>query len=211
MPIAEIINEIDAYLSRLRQARELLLDRITEAPQKRVHRRKRKIIIRQVAPVFSSRRRTEENKLRSNHPVAHLRKVRKQVDTNAQVPRAVAYDASHSEQPAIAEPERMIQQSVPITRLPARRRSGPIRPVRHRTATPALGTKPGAIKPAIALAGPIDTKIVVVPAEQVQRQREQAAHSAVLPARSPSSGLSGRRAFEALFRDETDPSKASGQ
>jgi hypothetical protein len=43
MPTTEIINEIDAYLSRLRQARELLLDQRTEAAPKRVPRRKRKV------------------------------------------------------------------------------------------------------------------------------------------------------------------------
>jgi hypothetical protein len=196
MPVAEIINEIDAYLSRLRQARELLLDRMTEGPQKRVRRRKRKVLVTQVAPVFSSRRRNVEDKPQSNHPVAHLNKVRKQVDPSAQVPMAVAYDASHSEQPAIPEPELMILQSVPITRLPARRRISPVRSVRDRTATPA-----------IALAGPVDTKIVVVSAEQVRRQREQAAHPVVLRPRRPASGLTGRSAFEALFKDESDPFK----
>ena len=210
MPIAEIIKEIDAYLSRLRQVRELLLDGRTEAPQKRVLRRNRKVIVRQANPAISSKRRTDKNKSRSNHPVVHLKKVRKQVDTSAQVPRAVAYDASHSEQPAIAEPELMIQQSVPITRLPARRRISPIRSVRHQTATPALGKKPDAIKPAIALASPMNYRIVVVPAEQIQRQREQATHPAVLQPRRPASGLTGRSAFEALFKDESDPFKTSG-
>jgi hypothetical protein len=43
MAILEIIDEIDAYLSRLRQARELLLDGRTKTLQKRVHRRKKKV------------------------------------------------------------------------------------------------------------------------------------------------------------------------
>jgi hypothetical protein len=57
----------------------------------------------------------------------------------------------------------------------------------------------------------MSSKVVVVSAEQVQREREQAAHPTIRRPRTPSSGLSGRLAFEALFKDETDPSKASGQ
>ncbi len=211
MPIAEIITEIDAYLARLRQARELLLDRRTEAPQKTVPRRKRKVIVRQAAPAFSSKGRAYENKSRSNHPVAHLNKVAKRIDTSAQVLSAVADKASDSEKPAIIEPERTVQQSALIRRLPAKEPSTSIRSVRHRTAKPALSTMRDKINPPIALAGPMSSKVVVVSAEQVQREREQAAHPAIRRPRTPSSGLSGRLAFEALFKDETDPSKASGQ
>jgi hypothetical protein len=83
--------------------------------------------------------------------------------------------------------------------------------MRHRTAKPALSTKPEAIKPAIALAGPLNTKIVVVSAEQVQREREQTAHPVALRRRTPPAGLSGRMAFEALFANQTDRPKTSGQ
>jgi len=53
LPLDEIIDEIDAYLSHLHQARELLLDRRTEAPQKRAPRRKR-VTPRQADPASSS-------------------------------------------------------------------------------------------------------------------------------------------------------------
>jgi hypothetical protein len=43
-------------------------------------------------------------------------------------------------------------------------------------------------------------KIVVVPAEQVRREREQAAQPEVRRVRVPASGLTGRLAFEALFK-----------
>jgi hypothetical protein len=62
MRIAEIINEIDAYLSRLREAREILLDRMAEAPRERSSRRKREVLIRQQEMAFSNGRRAEENK-----------------------------------------------------------------------------------------------------------------------------------------------------
>jgi hypothetical protein len=211
MPIAEIINEIDAYLSRLRQARELLLDPITEAPQKRVPRRKRKVIVRQTDPGFSGRRRTDENKSPSNHAVAHLKEVAKRIDASAQISRAVVDSALDSEKPAMIEPERAIPQSVVIRRLPAKEPRSSIRSLRNRTGKSALSTQLNKIKPPIALAGSMSSKVVVVSAEQVQREREQAAPPTIRRPRTPSSGLSGRLAFEALFKDETDPSKASGQ
>ncbi len=211
MPIAEIIDEIDAYLSRLRQARELLLDRMTQAPPKRVPRRKRKAIVKQAGPGFSGGRRADENKPPSNLAVDHLKKVTNRVDVGLQVPRAVAQKASDSEKPAMIETERTIQQSVLITRLPAKGPRTSIRSVRQQTVTPALSTRRDEIKPPTALAGSMRSKVVVVSAEQVQREREQAALPAIRRPRAPSSGLSGRLAFEALFKDETDPSKASGR
>jgi hypothetical protein len=57
----------------------------------------------------------------------------------------------------------------------------------------------------------MNTKIKVVSAEQVKREREQAARPQIRPQRTPVAGLSGRPAFEALFKDEADPSKTSGQ
>jgi hypothetical protein len=211
MPIAEIINEIDAYLSRLRQARELLLDQIAEPPQKRVPRRKRSVIVRQTDPGFSGRRRADENKSPSNHAAAHLNEVAKRIDASAQIPRAVIDSALDSEMPAMIEPERATPQSVVVRRLPAKEPRSSIRSLRYRTGKSALSTQLNKIKPPIALAGPMSSKVVVVSAEQVQREREQAAQPAIRRPRTPSSGLSGRLAFEALFKDETDPSKASGQ
>lgn len=201
MPVAEIIHEIDTYLSRLRQARELLLDRMTVAPQKKVPHRKRKVIGRQAAPALSSRRRADENKPRSNHAVAHLKKVTERMDVSAEVTSAGASQASGSEKPAMIESERTIPQSVLITRLPAKGLQTSIRSVRHKTAKPALSTKRDKINPPTALAGSLSSRVVVVSAEQVQREREQAAHPAIRQPRAPSSGLSGRLAFEALFKD----------
>jgi hypothetical protein len=106
MSIAEIIKELDACLSRLRQARDLLLDRTTEAQQNRVSRRKKKVILRQADHASSSRRRADENKSRSDDPVAHLKRGMKRVDTSGQVANAVAHHAPHSEQSTVAEPER---------------------------------------------------------------------------------------------------------
>lgn len=204
MPIADIIGEIDSYLSRLRQARELLSERRTEESPKQVARRKRKVTVRKPEPASSRSRRTNKNKSRSNRPVAHLKQVRMHVEVNAQVPAIVSNSLPHSKQPVIAEPERAMPQNIVITRLPASRRISSIRAAHRRTGKPALRSKPDPLKPAIALAGPTNTKIVVVSAEQMKREREQVALQPVLRPRPPASGLSGRLAFAALFKDENE-------
>jgi hypothetical protein len=81
----------------------------------------------------------------------------------------------------------------------------------NRTANWTMRAKPAPIQPAIALAGPTNARIVVVSADQVQRERAQTAQPAIRKPRIAVSGLSGRRAFEALFADATDPSKGSRQ
>jgi hypothetical protein len=200
MPLGEIINEIDTYLSRLRQARELLLDRRTEAPQKRVARRKRKVAPRQADPASSLRRPADKNKSRSNHPVAHLKRGTEQIEISAQVPSSLTHHASYLEQPPIAQLECTTPQNVVVKRFPSKGPNTSIRSMRHRTPKSNAGTKPDAAKPAIALGGPAGAKIVVVPAEQVRRERKQAAQPAVPRTRQPASGLTGRLAFEALFK-----------
>jgi len=210
MLIAEIINEIDAYLSRLCQARELLLDRRTEAPQKRVPRRRGKVMVGQADMVSSSRRRADKNKFGSSDLVTHPKEGKGRGYPAAQVSSAVPRHLLYSEQTAIVE-SKITQPSVVISRLPAKGPITSIRSVRHRTAKPAFANMPDVIKPAIALAGPMNTKIVVVSAEQLLRERERAARLQPRPQRTPITGLSGRRAFDALFKNESDPSKTSGE
>lgn len=200
MPITEILNEIDACLSRLRQARELLLDQRTEAPPKRVPRRKRKANPKRVDPASSRTRRADKKKSRPNHPVAHLKRGPKRVEITPQVPSPVTHPVSHLEQPAIAPTEPTTPQSDVIKKLPSKRPRTSIRSVRHRTPKSNAGAKPDDPKPAIALAGPRGAKIVVVPADQVRRERERAVQPEVRRLRVPASGLTGRLAFEALFK-----------
>ena len=130
-------------------------------------------------------------------------KVKERVEPMRQVATVLANHASSPEQAAAAKPEPMRQASVPITKLPARRRLSPIRSTRHQAANLAGGNESDAIKPAIALAGHMNTKVVVISVEQLQRERERAAHSAPQRPRRPAAGLSGRLAFAALFKDET--------
>ena len=200
MPIAEIIAEIDTYLARLRQARELLSGHRAKSSPKRVPPSNGR-------PYSSSRRRGDEQKSRSEQAVAPLKRAMKRVDVSvpvpsAPVPAAENKHASGSNHPPMTQPERAkIEQSNVATRVPSRWRSSKVRSVSHRTPKAVLGTKLDAIKPAIALAGSVGTKIVVVSAEQMRRERERAVPSEVRQPRKVTSGLSGRRAFEALFPD----------
>jgi hypothetical protein len=198
MPVEEILNEIDAYLSRLRDARKLLLDRGTGAPQKRVSRRKGKARVRQADPVSSSKSRADENKTVPKHSVTRLKKGTKRVDTDAQISSAATDHALDSEQPVIAQPERTMPQTIVVKKLPSKGPRSSIRSMGHRTPKPAA-LKPDGAKPAIALAGPMSTKIVVVPAEQVRQEREREAQPKVRRPHARASGLTGRLAFEALF------------
>ena len=121
------------------------------------------------------------------------------MEISAQVPTSATQHASDLEQPAIPPPERAIPQRVIVKRFPSKEPNSSIRSVHHRTPK-SKGTKPDAAKPAIALAGPAGAKIVVVPAEQVRRERERSAHPEVRRPRVQASGLTGRLAFEALFK-----------
>ena len=210
MPIVEIINEIDAYLSRLRQARELLSGHVPEAGQKSQPRRNRTILVKPADTAFSSTPRTKENKPRSNPSIAHQNSQKQRGEPDVQVSSDALPQATDTEHSVIARPERTIPEGIVIKRIPVRRRIGSVRSMGLRTAKPVVTSRPDAIKPAIALAGPPNTKIVVVSAEQVQRQREQTAHPPVLRPRMPAAGLSGRTAFEALFANQSDHPKTSG-
>ena len=189
MPIAEIIDEIDAYLSILHQAREILSGGTTETPQKRALRNKRKSLLERTREAILSRRRVEEKDSRSNHAVPPLSAATNRAGTRIQPFNHVTQDAPRPEQETPVAPGHAIPQSIEIKRIPARHRTGSIRSLRQKAAKPGSDRKPDAIKPAIALAGPTKTKIIVVSAEQLQRQREQAAQSAVLGPRLPASGL----------------------
>ena len=109
--------------------------------------------------------------------------------------------ASVSTQPDVADGE-VLMPKVQVL---------PMRPARRQTTRPRTLNEFDSLKPAIALAGRVNTKIVVVSAEQLQRERERAAPPEVRRPRVPAAGLSGRRAFDALFSDPTDPSEGSGQ
>jgi len=212
MTIAEIINEIDAYLLCLRHARDLLLAPMTEARRERESRRKTAVKASKPGRPLSSKPRIRENKSRFDPMVAPATTPRQNVDPDSQVRGSVGPQAAVPEQPPVAVTAQKPQQDVTIERLPSsyRQRSS-TRTVRRPVTKRALGTILENSKPAIALANPAHSKIVVVSAEQAQRERERAAKSESRRPRLPATGLTGKLAFEALFNDGNDTSKTPRQ
>src|SRR6266567_4238070 len=129
MPITEIIHEIDAYLSRLRQARELLSGRIAEVPQKKLlPRRKKKTRVRRTDPTLSTKRQAAGNNPQSNRPIAHRKGQKRLGDPAAEVSSAgPPSQTANTEQSTIVQLQRATPQTVAITRLPASRRMSSVR------------------------------------------------------------------------------------
>ena len=221
MPIADILNKIDAYLSSLRQARELLSAPIKEVPQERASRRKSKLNIVKRVVAASSRPRVQKKTSRSGGLVPELNPVkgRVRIDPVAQVRKSLPrFVAELEPQPQIEAvkpappPTAAPQQTIDTKLASPPKRVYAVRSVRRSPARPTVRPKLEIVKPAIALSGSMHSKIVVVPAEQVKQERDRAAApTEVRRPRLPSAGLSGKLAFEALFKDSTDPSKSSEQ
>jgi hypothetical protein len=219
MPIAEIINEIDAYLCCLGQARDLLLAPMTEVQRKRAPHRKRAVMIEKTARAASSEPRVQGIRSRSTSLASQQKTLKPvRVDIVSPASSSVARQAAKPERLQIEVAEPTIQRAVaPLqtisTGVPSRpKQVRSIRSVRRNAPKPTVRTKVEVVKPAIALAGSMTSKIVVVSAEQARRERDRsAAQPEVRRPRVPATGLSGRLAFEALFSDAGDPSKSSGQ
>lgn len=208
MSIAEIINEIDVYLARLRNARDLLKAPVKEVRRKSEPRRKRSIRAKKTDRSVSSKPRVRENESRLDRMVPPVTPSRQRVDSLSRVRGSVAPKAAASEPPVVVPVQK--QQDIRIERLPApNRQIRSTRTERRPVTKRASGATLEYPKPAIALAGPAHSKIVVVSAEQAQREREQAAQSSVRRPRAPRTGLTGKAAFEALFDDDSDTSETS--
>jgi hypothetical protein len=207
MTIAEIIDEIDAYLACLRHARDLLLAPMTKARREGESRRKRVVKAGKTGQPLSSKPRIREKKSRFDRKVAPAAIPEQRVDSVSRVGGPVAPQAAELTQPLVAVTPQKPQQDVPIERLPSSdRQMSSTRTARRRVTKRAFGTILET-KPAIALAGPVHSRILVVSAEQAQRERERAAQSEVRRPRVPATGLTGKLAFEALFNDGSDTSK----
>ena len=203
MPIVDIIHEIDAYLLCLRHARDLLSAPVTKAGGKRARRGQGKVKAAKADRVLSNKPRIQKNRSRSDRPAPQGKVAKRRVESVSPIRNAVTSRAATPEQKPTATTELVPQQAVESLVLSAKERRSPIKRVLRGAAKPAARAKLDNVKPAIALAGSMSSKIVVVSAEQAQREREQAAQSEVRRPRVPSAGLSGRLAFEALFKDAT--------
>jgi len=211
MPVAEILREIDAHISCLRAARELLAAPWPKVQPARARRKNGKVKATKKTSGSAIKPVIQTNKSRSNRVIIQSERANKPVESVVPPVGAFAPSTLDSNQRPIVVKEPSLQQTadraVPTPRKPRRVKESVHRIIHQ----PSSRSKPASVKPAVALAGSVSSRIVVVSAEQARQEREKnrAAQSVVPRPRVPASGLSGRLAFEALFKDATDPSKSS--
>ena len=141
---------------------------------------KRAIRARKTGRPLSSEPRILEDGTRFDRSVAPVTRPKQHIDSSSRVRDSVAPPVAVPRQPPVAVMAQKPQRDSRLQRLPAADRQIPQtkterRPVIKR----ALNTTVEYSKPAIALAGPVHSKIVAVSAEQVQREREKVAQCAV--------------------------------
>jgi hypothetical protein len=206
VPLAEIIDEIDAHLLRLRQARDLLAAPTITEQRSRGRSRQTAISARRRVRATRNVQLLPEKKLpagittRKPKPVAeNLSGLQNQV--------SMTVEPVERNEPALSVPEPALHQVEGALFLQKEnRRATPQRrrPVRQKKAL----AKPESPKRATAPSMPVPTGWIVVSAEEAKRLREPEAPLAQLRSDAPS-GLTGKRAFEALFRDISESSGTS--
>jgi hypothetical protein len=205
--LAEIINEIDVYLRRLQQARDLLAASTKTEQRSRVRSRQSAI---------SARKRVRAT--RNVQPIPE-KKLPAGITTRTPKPAAENLHGSHNgvsvvvetaeNEPALSAPEPALHQvegTLSLQKENPRATPQRRRPVRQEKAPAKPETSP---KPATASSRPVPAGWIVVSAGEAKRQREPEAHLAQLRSATPSRGLTGRKAFEALFGDASESSGTS--
>lgn len=204
MAIADIIVEVDAYLARLQHARKLLLAPFPQSRLKHTQPETPKTKLETSASSVSEKTPVLQTKTKARRSSSQK--------SRASSPQAELFPAQPAEAsvPPQAQPETIAPPMVEKIILPASgRKRTAIRPVRPRPTPVPSSAKAGQTRPAIALAGSVSSRIVVVPAQQAKKEREEAAHVEVKRPRVSIAGLSGRRAFDALFNDDQTPPDSS--
>jgi|SRR5579863_8750639 len=201
MPTAEIIRQIDAYLSCLRDARDLLSTPAPAARRGRATGGKKTVKRKRTASPVSSRPRIQENKSRSNGVVHRPKKMEIPVDPVSPVPGPVARPAEDSVQPPLATQPSALQGTVEKEIPSGNKTKPPAKSPHPRGMWRTLKTRPGKAGPATALAGAPSARVVVVSAEELKREREQSASREVRRPPVSAARLTGKLAFEALFKD----------
>jgi hypothetical protein len=160
---------------------------------------------------LSSKPRIREEESRIDHTATRVTTPKQRVYSSSRVRGSVAPQASANSERPVAVPVQKQRGGVRSARLaPPDRQIPSTRTVRPSSTKRALGTTSEYFKPAIALACPVHSKIVVVSAQQVQREQERLAQSKVRHPPVPAIRPAGKAAFEALFNDGTDTAKATG-
>jgi len=195
MAITDIVEEIDAYLARLREARNLLSTPATKARRQRAPHSATTGEVTKGVPSAPGPRRVPQKKSRPKGAVPKEQIADKRNDPLAKLR---GLDA----RPTVDHEPTVVVSVAPRPRPGIEKEtfSSPIKSTPRRTVRQAFSRKPETAKPAIALSGAMSSKIVVVSPAEAQRERERAAAEVKRPPASPVR-LNGRQAFEALFKD----------
>jgi hypothetical protein len=206
--LAEILNEIDAYLLRLRQARDLLAaSTITEhrsrarSRQTAISSRKHVRATRSVQPLPEKKRPAGITTLKPKPAAENLHGSHNRV--------SVTVEAAERNEPVFSPPEPAFDQVEGARPLQKENRPATPQRLRHARQKKVAAKLEPAPKPATASSRPVPTGWIVVSAAEANRQRQPDSHRAQLHSDTPSRGLTGRRAFEALFRDTSESSSTS--
>jgi len=206
--LAEIIDEIDVYLLRLQQARDLLAASTKTEQRSRTRSRQTAVSARKRVRVTRNAQPLPEKRLPAGIATRKPKPAAESLYGSASGV-SVTVEAAERNEPALSAPEPALHQvegTLSLQKKNTQATPQHRRPVRQEKAPAKLEPSP---MPATASSGPGPTGWIVVSAEEAKRQREPEAHLAQLRSAAPSRGLTGRRAFEALFGDTPESSGTS--
>jgi len=198
MTILDIITQIDAYLSRLQLARDIMAKSL---PDQAAKEKMKTSTSKKRGPVVSTK---------AQHPASSRPQNRRSPRTGAQKrvvsvvhipssPTTQAEDGASSDLEPMTVPDNPSLPNINIVRLPYRGPRGPVRTSRTRglkVSEPTHGTG--------ALGGSLNSKIVVVSPEEARKELERIAQPEIHPRAVFKSGLTGKVAFESLFKGTSD-------
>ena len=205
MAIADIVQEIDAYIARLRQARDLLAASLTGELRARESYTTKQIASEETAPTLSGKRRSADARSRSKAAERKVEAAERPSDSGSEQLSPVAPQAVEDQQPLIAP-----TAPVPVETPERAKLASPGRRTSSRGVRAVSKANREPVKPTNALSSSMASKIVAVSAAELQRERERAAQSVAVRPKVSWTGQTGRLAFEALFKNEPDNSQANG-
>jgi hypothetical protein len=191
MTMREIVEQVDAYLAVLYQAREILL---REEMKGTTGTRRRKKADSEKTRAQSHPTGGEINGERQRSGARLIGPETRAISTV--LPQPPSRDNMHSEPKLMVSSVEQKSAGEFVKRVPAVRRSN------FNPATPSLRVKPvkqDSRRPTTPLSHPVRSNVVVISAEQVRLERERSIKPVALRPRSLASGATGRSAFEALF------------
>jgi hypothetical protein len=197
MTMHYIIEQVDAYLALLHQAREILLNDGERKSATKITRRKRGVWTNSRKVQIPSGRSAGKIDGESQRSVAGRVSSKKRV-VSTTPPNTPSPNVLHSEPTTTIGSDESNLAGELVKRVPAQRRATFHRFALGRRINPI---KQDSLKPTTALSHPIRSNVVVISAKQLRLERERSVKPVVVRPRSPGSGATGRLAFEALFSE----------